>query len=75
VWTEHLEECRSGVAWENPGDLGDRPADKISVPLDQGPEIRRICRLDHRTIILLATSGLFPDATLLYAHSGHLSDL
>src|SRR5712671_5810300 len=29
------------------GDLGDRPADKISVRLDQGSEIRRICQLDH----------------------------
>src|SRR5712675_3059326 len=28
----------SGVG--KPGDLGDRPADKISVCLDQGPEIR-----------------------------------
>src|SRR5712675_1664439 len=36
----------SGVG--KPGDLGDRPADKISACSDQGPEIRRICRPDHR---------------------------
>src|SRR5712672_1872021 len=36
----------SGVG--KPGDLGDRPADKISARSDQGPEIRRICWLDHR---------------------------
>jgi len=36
----------SGVG--KPGDLGDRPADKISARSDQGPEIRRICRPDHR---------------------------
>jgi len=30
------------------GDLGDCPADKISARSDQGPEIRRICQLDHR---------------------------
>src|SRR5712675_1115588 len=30
------------------GDLGDRPADKISARSDQGPEIRRICQPDHR---------------------------
>jgi len=57
-----------------PGDLGDHPADKISVCSDQGPEIRRICRPDHRTIVLLATYGLFLDAILLCAPSGHLSD-
>jgi len=30
-----------------PGDLGDRPADKISARLDQGPEVRGICQPDH----------------------------
>jgi len=36
-----------------PGNLRDRPADKISTHLDQGPEIRRICQLDHWTTVLL----------------------
>jgi len=48
AWTEYLEECCSGAVWGKSGNLGDRPADKISVCSDQGPEIRRICRLGHR---------------------------
>src|SRR5712671_2942848 len=42
-----------------PGDLGDRPADKISVRSDQGPEIRRICWPDHRDYCIASIYGLF----------------
>ena len=47
----------SGVG--KPGDLGDRPADKISVHSDQGPEIRRICWPDHWTSLLLPLLDCF----------------
>jgi len=58
-----------------PGDLGDRPADKISVRSDQGLEIEGICRLDHWNSLLLLLMDCFLDAILLYAPSGQLSDL
>jgi len=47
----------SGVG--KPGDLRDHPADKISVCLDQGPEIRRICWPDHWTVVLLPLLNRF----------------
>jgi len=47
----------SGVG--KPGNLGDRPADKISAHSDQGPEIRRICQLDHWTVVSLPLLDCF----------------
>jgi len=44
---------------EKPGDLRDRPADKISACLDQGPEIRRICQLDLWTVVSLLLLDYF----------------
>ena len=75
AWTEYLEECRSGVVWGKPGDLGDHPADKISARSDQGLEIGRTCQPDHRDYYIASTHGLFLDAILLYAPSGPFSDL
>jgi len=57
------------------GDLRDRPADRISAYSDQGPEIRRICQLDHRDCCVPLLMDCFLDAILLYAPSGPLSDL
>jgi len=74
AWTEYLEECRSGAAWETLGISEDCPADKISACSDQGPEIKRVCWLDHRDCYAAAIYGLFLDAILLYALFGPLSD-
>jgi len=49
-----------------PGDLGDHPADKISVSSDQGPEIRRICWPDLWDCYVLPLLGLLLDAIVLY---------
>ena len=57
------------------GDLGDRPADKISVRSDQGPEIEKDLSARSSESLCVSTYGLFLDAILLYTPSGQLSDL
>ena len=53
------------------GDLGDRPADKISACSDQGPEVRRISRPDHRDCCVLP----FVDRFLMPSYCTPLSGL
>ena len=58
-----------------PGDLGDRPANKIGACSDQGSEIRGDLSARSSGLLCASIYGLFLDAILLYAPSGPLSDL
>ena len=58
-----------------PGDLGDHPADKINVRLDQGPGDQEDLSAGSLDLCIATASGLILNAILLCTPSGHLTDL
>ena len=58
-----------------PGDLRDRPADKINVHLDQGLGDQEDLLARSLDLCIATASGLILNAILLCTPSGHLTDL